>query len=204
MENGRERKFLVLFLSCFSRSRLFFQKKKKKKRGALPRGRVLLRRARDGQLHDPSRRARRCRGAVRRDFRFLFGGEREEERERRRGRDEKKKKKLTTKKKKLEKKKKLNSRFSASGHDLDTLLFSFLDELLFAFSTEGFAARELCVLGGIDRGAFSLEAVGKGERFDRERHASGTEVKAITYSAMRIVEGAEKDKGADVWVIVDI
>ena len=132
-------------------------------------------------------------------------GEREKKREREEGEETKRRRKNSPrKKKKLEKKKKLNSRFSASGHDLDTLLFSFLDELLFAFSTEGFAARELCVLGGIDRGAFSLEAVGKGERFDRERHASGTEVKAITYSAMRIVEGAEKDKGADVWVIVDI
>ena len=120
------------------------------------------------------------------------------ERERTRGKTKKKKnspRKHTHKKK--------NSRFSASGHDLDTLLFSFLDELLFAFSTDAFACRELCVLGGIDRGAFRLEAVGKGERFDRERHASGTEVKAITYSAMRIVEG-EKDGGADVWVIVDI
>lgn len=102
--------------------------------------------------------------------------------------------------------KKKKSRFSASGHDLDTLLFSFLDELLFAFSTDGFAARELCVLGGIDRDEFSLEAVGRGERFDRERHASGTEVKAITYSAMRIVEEEkEKKRGeADIWVIVDI
>ena len=120
------------------------------------------------------------------------------ERERTRGKTKKKKtlhENTHTKKK--------NSRFSASGHDLDTLLFSFLDELLFAFSTDAFACRELCVLGGIDRGAFRLEAVGKGERFDRERHASGTEVKAITYSAMRIVEG-EKDGGADVWVIVDI
>lgn len=107
--------------------------------------------------------------------------------------------------KKNSKKIHIHSRFSASGHDLDTLLFSFLDELLFAFSTEGFAARELSILGGIDREKFSLEAVGKGEKFDREKHASGTEVKAITYSAMRIVEDTEREqKEADIWVIVDI
>lgn len=122
-----------------------------------------------------------------------------------RGREEGKNGKKENEKTHHKKKNKKNSRFSASGHDLDTLLFSFLDELLFAFSTDSFAPRELCVLGGIDRGAFRLEAVGKGERFDRERHASGTEVKAITYSAMRIVEGGEGGKkGADVWVIVDI
>lgn len=41
----------------------------------------------------------------------------------------------------------------------------------------------------------------EGERFDRERHACGTEVKAITYSAMQINE-APGD--AEVFVIVDI
>lgn len=41
----------------------------------------------------------------------------------------------------------------------------------------------------------------RGERFDRERHVSGTEVKAITYSAMQILE---RPGDAEVFVIVDI
>ena len=41
----------------------------------------------------------------------------------------------------------------------------------------------------------------RGERFDRQRHASGTEIKAITYSAMQINESAGD---AEVFVIVDI
>lgn len=41
----------------------------------------------------------------------------------------------------------------------------------------------------------------RGEKFDRARHECGTEVKAITYSAMQIRE-AEGD--AEVFVIVDI
>lgn len=41
----------------------------------------------------------------------------------------------------------------------------------------------------------------EGERFEVGRHASGTEVKAITYSAMQINE-APGD--AEVFVIVDI
>lgn len=103
----------------------------------------------------------------------------------------------------------LTHHYSASGHDLDTLLFSFLDEILFAFSIDGFVARELEIVGGkIDRENYKLEAVGKGEKFDRERHASGTEVKAITYSAMRILEHGEAQQDGsretDVWVIVDI
>ena len=41
----------------------------------------------------------------------------------------------------------------------------------------------------------------KGERFERGKHASGTEVKAITYSAMQIIE---QPGDAEVFVIVDI
>lgn len=41
----------------------------------------------------------------------------------------------------------------------------------------------------------------QGERFDRQRHVCGTEVKAITYSAMQINETAGD---AEVFVIVDI
>ena len=41
----------------------------------------------------------------------------------------------------------------------------------------------------------------KGEHFERGRHSSGTEIKAITYSAMQITE---KDNDAEVFVIVDI
>ena len=40
-----------------------------------------------------------------------------------------------------------------------------------------------------------------GGSFDRQRHASGTEVKAITYSAMQI---NEKPGDAEIFVIVDI
>ena len=209
------------FLFCFfvfrsekRRSRsltpnLFFFVKKKnskisKNRGPFPRGRLLLRGARHGPLHDPARRARRGRGAVsEKKRREIRGGEKDRERERERREEKEKKRKSSPRKKKNSKFSLFKSRFSASGHDLDTLLFSFLDELLFAFSTEGFAARELSIVGGMDREKFSLEAVGKGERFDRERHVSGTEVKAITYSAMRILEDKEK-KESDIWVIVDI
>jgi SHS2 domain-containing protein len=41
----------------------------------------------------------------------------------------------------------------------------------------------------------------RGEKFDRQRHECGTEVKAITYSAMQI---REKEGDAEVFVIVDI
>ena len=45
------------------------------------------------------------------------------------------------------------------AHDLQSLLFSFLDELLFVFSTEFFVVREL-QLGAIDREKWTIEVTG--------------------------------------------
>lgn len=93
---------------------------------------------------------------------------------------------------------------------MHTLLFAFLDELLFVFSTEFFVARELR-LCAIDRtpDAWSLRCTGTGSRFVPGTHEQGTEVKAITYSAMQVHErapgeGPEGSHPAEVFVIVDI
>ncbi|GIL49951.1 hypothetical protein Vafri_6248, partial [Volvox africanus] len=91
-------------------------------------------------------------------------------------------------------------RYRAEGHDLPSLLFAFLDELLFVFSTELFLAARVKITA-LDRNNFVIEVEGEGETFDRERHEVGTEIKAITYSAMSIVERPED---TEVFVIVDI
>ncbi|KAG2438545.1 hypothetical protein HXX76_005096 [Chlamydomonas incerta] len=90
--------------------------------------------------------------------------------------------------------------YRAEGHDLSSLLFAFLDELLFEFNTELFLAAAVHITR-LDREAWVIEAEGRGERFDRSRHEVGTEIKAITYSAMSI---AEREGDAEVFVIVDI
>lgn len=91
--------------------------------------------------------------------------------------------------------------FEAEGHDLLSLVFAFLDELLFVFFTESFVCKHLKVVE-LDREAWRIRAIGSGEQFDRTRHTSGTEVKAITYSAMEVLEPEQGD--AEVFVIVDI
>lgn len=88
----------------------------------------------------------------------------------------------------------------SEGHDLESLLYAFLDELLFEFCTTFFVAKEIKITE-FDRQAWRIQADCRGEVFDRSRHESGTEIKAITYSAMQIRE-AEED--AEVFVIVDI
>jgi len=91
-------------------------------------------------------------------------------------------------------------RIEAKGHDAESLLFNFLDEVLAAFACDAFIPAAIDV-GPIDRSAWTVAAVARGETFARGMHAQGTEVKAITYSAMAI---DETDAGADVYVIVDI
>ena len=91
-------------------------------------------------------------------------------------------------------------KYSATGHDRGSLLFHWLDELLFSFSTDFFVPREIKITK-FDLEKLEIEGEGRGESFDRRRHASGTEIKAITYSAMQI---NEKEGDSEVFVIVDI
>lgn len=49
--------------------------------------------------------------------------------------------------------------YEASGHDPESLLFAFLDELLFVFSTDMFVASRLTV-AALDRQEWSVRAVG--------------------------------------------
>ncbi|NXF31252.1 ARCH archease, partial [Nyctibius bracteatus] len=88
----------------------------------------------------------------------------------------------------------------AEGHDMLSLLFHLLDEWLYKFSAnEFFIPREVKVLY-IDRMQFKIRSIGWGEEFSLSKHPQGTEVKAITYSAMQICE----DEKPEVFVIIDI
>ncbi|XP_076831475.1 protein archease [Brachyhypopomus gauderio] len=88
----------------------------------------------------------------------------------------------------------------SEGHDLESLLFHFLDDWLFKFSADAFfIPREVKVLH-LDRTHFRIRSVGWGEEFSLSKHPQGTEVKAITYSAMQIHDTAKPE----IFVIIDI
>ncbi|XP_036809718.1 protein archease-like [Oncorhynchus mykiss] len=60
-------------------------------------------------------------------------------------------------------------------------LFHFLDDWLFKFSADiFFIPREVKVC------TFKIRSIGWGEEFSLVKHPQGTEVKAITYSAMQV------------------
>jgi len=87
-----------------------------------------------------------------------------------------------------------------AGHDLDSLLYNFMDEWLFVFSTEWLVCCEIQITQ-FDKENFKIKAIGKGEKLNKSKHTTGTEIKAITYSAMQISEGPDQ---SEVYVIVDI
>jgi len=96
----------------------------------------------------------------------------------------------------------------AEGHDMMSLLYNYLNEWLAVFATEDFIARDVKIIE-FDEKNYRIVAQGFGERFDLDKHEQGTEVKAITYSAMQILEtppdpATGTPRRWDVYVILDI
>ena len=91
-------------------------------------------------------------------------------------------------------------RIVAEGHDMRSLLYSFLDEWLFNFHDTNFVANAIRI-EEIDLDSWRISSSGRGEVMDVRRHPQGTEVKAITYSGMRV---EEKEGRVDIYVVVDI
>jgi SHS2 domain-containing protein len=88
-------------------------------------------------------------------------------------------------------------RFKLEEDDIETLLVSWLQELLYLLDTEDFVfARFQVTLHD-----FSLEATAWGEVFDPDRHMIKTEIKAVTYHQLEVVES---DQGWQAQVIFDI
>lgn len=93
----------------------------------------------------------------------------------------------------------------AIGHDLESLLYHFLDELLFVFCCEPYLiCSKVKITEFVAEGEeYRIKCKCYGEEFQLGKHPQGTEVKAITYSAMQIVN--EPDTGTfEVFVIIDI
>lgn len=91
----------------------------------------------------------------------------------------------------------------AEGHDMESLLFHFLDELLFLFSADPFIIGKKITITEFDAENFKIKMRVAGETFDIKKHSQESEVKAITYSAMQIYAEPERDV-KEVFVIVDI
>ena len=94
---------------------------------------------------------------------------------------------------------KIEKIIKVKGHDLLSLMFDWLNELIYYSDKDNIAFSSFNVK--IDEKEFELEAVCKGEEIDRDKHEVRTSVKSATYHRMEI------KKEGDVWkaqVILDI
>lgn len=96
-------------------------------------------------------------------------------------------------------------RLTARGHDEHSLLYALLDEALFLFASESFVVTHASVtLGEAQHEEWSASASVQGFFFVHGVHQQGTEVKAITYSNMHVVDKTDSGDGFHTYVIVDI
>eukprot|EP00792_Barthelona_sp_PAP020_P013072 TRINITY_DN8060_c0_g1_i1.p1 TRINITY_DN8060_c0_g1~~TRINITY_DN8060_c0_g1_i1.p1 ORF type:complete len:155 (-),score=51.81 TRINITY_DN8060_c0_g1_i1:2-430(-) len=94
-------------------------------------------------------------------------------------------------------------KFTVEGDNLEELIFNFMDEILFIFETELllFKTIEVTNFKEADSSKYQIEAIGHGENFDLNKHEQGTEIKAITYSALQVLQMTD---GVEIYIIVDI
>ena len=94
---------------------------------------------------------------------------------------------------------------SAESEDIESLLYDFLEKILVLHDSENLVFSDVKVFEIKQDGKYSLKGVLRGEKYNPEKHESGTVIKAITYHAMKI--GKKKVNDKEVWyahVVVDI
>lgn len=97
---------------------------------------------------------------------------------------------------------KIEKVLKVEAEDKEALLFDFLSEFLYIFDVEELVFSEIEVKSVKKLNEqFELQAILKGEKFDKNKHDSGIEVKAITYSFMEIDESEEK---VEISIVFDI
>jgi SHS2 domain-containing protein len=93
---------------------------------------------------------------------------------------------------------------TVEGSSLESLLVSWLNELIFQFDTYGLLGKTIDIREFPAPGAqegFRLRAIVQGEDFDKARHGRGLLIKAATYHRLKI----EKTEGGyTAEIIVDI
>ena len=96
------------------------------------------------------------------------------------------------------------SQVTVQAHDTESLVFQFLQEWLGRFHVSKFIPRYVTI-ESLDLTSFSVTSSGRGERMRPEKHLSGTEVKAVTYSNLQVITNNNNNGSrVDIWVILDI
>lgn len=89
-------------------------------------------------------------------------------------------------------------RIEVSSDNLENLLVDWLSELLFLNSAHGLVFGDFKV--EIDERKVSLDGRAFGEKYDRNKHGYGTEIKAVTYHMLKV----KREPPYEVQVLFDI
>lgn len=81
----------------------------------------------------------------------------------------------------------------AEGFDLENALYMWLEKLLILYYAENILCREVIVEKFVvervgEELSYRVKGLCRGEFFDKNRHVGKVEVKAVTYSLMRIIK----------------
>jgi SHS2 domain-containing protein len=79
-------------------------------------------------------------------------------------------------------------RINAEGHDLESLLFDWLDRVMLTLVADGIVMSEFSVKILQVDGGYSLSGVAKGDKLDLSKHAYKVEIKAVTYHEMSVMQ----------------
>ena len=82
-------------------------------------------------------------------------------------------------------------KITATGHDLYSLLFDWLDKVMLLLVADGMVMSEFSVKIKQDN-VYSLAVVEKEKKLDLHRHRYKVEIKAVTYHEMEIKQEKEK------------
>lgn len=88
---------------------------------------------------------------------------------------------------------KTSTTIEAEGDDLESLLFNFLDELLYVNDVDHLIFKELSL--SLDMGGMRIRAECGGEAFELGRHEQGIAVKAVTFHLMLV------ERAGDEWLV---
>ncbi|MBD3230106.1 MAG: archease [Candidatus Lokiarchaeota archaeon] len=96
---------------------------------------------------------------------------------------------------------KVDREVSVESEDIFSLLYDYLEELLFLFDTEFLLFSEIEIKINEIESGFRLDAKLYGEEFDEEKHSQRIGIKSPTYSLM---EKIEKDELICLEFVMDI
>jgi len=87
---------------------------------------------------------------------------------------------------------------TVAAEDLYSLMFDWLDELLFLFEAEFLVMTDFEI--AVDASTFSITGTCRGGKFDPEQHEAGIIIKAVTYNMMEV----KKNEWWHAQVVLDV